>query len=287
MKLINLYQGIAIALTASLVTPTTTFAAVFSSAGNIAGEVNAFRAALGEPNNLNALGPLPAGRREINWDAGIVPFDMPPDFFNTTVPRGAEFSTAKGSEFRVSNPIATDVTAPPGGDNEFSSINPTYPDQFVTFSPFRLFTPFDTNVLDVNFFIPGSKTPATVSGFGAIFTDVDLPDSSKLDFFDINNNLLLSQFVPTAPQGLSFLGATFDTNSLFRVRITSGNTPIGPNDDPAKGVDIVVMDDFLYGEPQAVGVVGVPEPSSVLGLLFGGILPLVSWTKRRRCKSAT
>jgi hypothetical protein len=36
-------------------------------------EVNVFRAALGNPNNGNATGPLLTGRREINWDGGGPP----------------------------------------------------------------------------------------------------------------------------------------------------------------------------------------------------------------------
>ena len=47
---------------------------VFQAAGpsveSIQGTVDAFRAALGEPNNGNATGALPSGRREINWDGG-------------------------------------------------------------------------------------------------------------------------------------------------------------------------------------------------------------------------
>ena len=41
-----------------------------SDPGSIQPEVDAFRAALGEPNNGNAAGPLASGRREINWDGG-------------------------------------------------------------------------------------------------------------------------------------------------------------------------------------------------------------------------
>jgi hypothetical protein len=37
---------------------------------SIEGEVDAFRAALGNPNNGNAPGPLASGHREINWDGG-------------------------------------------------------------------------------------------------------------------------------------------------------------------------------------------------------------------------
>ena len=52
-----------------VVTPT-----VFQAAGpnpeSIQSTVDAFRAALGEPDNANNPGPLASGRREINWDGG-------------------------------------------------------------------------------------------------------------------------------------------------------------------------------------------------------------------------
>jgi hypothetical protein len=34
------------------------------------------------------------------------------------------------------------------------------------------------------------------------------------------------------------------------VRITSGSSRLGPNDAPDAGRDIVVMDDFIFGEPR-------------------------------------
>jgi hypothetical protein len=46
------------------------------------------------------------------------------------------------------------------------------------------------------------------------------------------------------------------------VRLTSGNTAVGPQDTGA--VDVVVMDDFIFGEPQ-----GVPEPGTMLLLGLG------------------
>jgi hypothetical protein len=42
----------------------------------------------------------------------------------------------------------------------------------------------------------------------------------------------------------------FDETRIARVRITSGDVAPGPNDD--RKHDIVVMDDFIYGEPQAL-----------------------------------
>ncbi|MFK8183064.1 MAG: hypothetical protein AB8B99_06790 [Phormidesmis sp.] len=281
MKLVKLGQGIAVSMAVLLLAPAHALAAVFADAGAdaaaITGTVEAFREALGEPNNVNAVGPIEAGRREINWDAGIVPVDMPGDFFNATVTRGAEFSTDAGSAFKVSNP--SNPADPGFPDNEFDSINPTYSEQFTTFSSERLFTSVGTNVLDVNFFVSGTNTAATTNGFGAVFTDVDLDDSTTLEFYDVEGNLISSNVVPVASEGLSFYGETFEEGNLFSVRITSGNTPVGPDDAPENGVDIVVMDNFLYGEPQAV-----PEPSALIGMMAAGVL--AHQMKQRRGKRA-
>jgi hypothetical protein len=52
---------------------------------------------------------------------------------------------------------------------------------------------------------------------------------------------------------MSFLGVSFNAGEkVARVRITSGNTAPGPSDDPASNVDVVAMDDFIYGEPQSL-----------------------------------
>ena len=63
------------------------------------------------------------------------------------------------------------------------------------------------------------------------------------------------------------MGAAFDEPIIARVRITTGDAPIGAttvdnvsvpgkgkHDRPVKGKkhDLVVMDDFLYGEPHAI-----------------------------------
>lgn len=52
--------------------------------------VEGFRKTLGGQDNGNSSG-LSHGHRSINWDANIVPFKMPGDFFKNTVTRGAEF----------------------------------------------------------------------------------------------------------------------------------------------------------------------------------------------------
>ncbi len=236
---------------------------VFSDSGDIQATVDDFRAALGEPNNGNAPGAQPTGRREINWDAAIVPFDFPGDFFNTVVTRGAEFGTPVSSEMRVSND---------GIDNEFDSINPTYPDQFATFSAPRLFTPFDSNVVQGFFFESGTDTPAVISGFGAVFTDVDFDGVTSIEYFDVDGMSLALEFVEAEPEGLSFLGVLFDDPIVASIEITLGNTTIGPDDGPNN--DIVVLDDFLYSEPRAA----VPLPASLAVFAVG----LIAATALRR-----
>ena len=79
-----------------------------------------------------------------------------------------------------------------------------------------------------------------------------------------------------ADGSLSFLGAIDTAGAkIAEVRITTGTTAPGPNNDPAGGVNVVAMDDFLDSEPAAV-----PEPSS-LALAGFGLAALVALRLRR------
>jgi hypothetical protein len=219
---------------------------IVSATGNITAGVNQYRALLGDSLNPNRAGEQPGDRREINWDG--VPADLtnndlfPGDFFNTTSPRGVLFTTP-GSAFRIS-------------DNGYVDVNPSYAGEFNFFSPKKLFTTRGSTVTEVRFVVAGSNTPALVTGFGSVFADVGLANSTTIEYFDAAGNRLA---IVTAPPrsdavGLSFVGAVFESRIVARVRITSGNTPIDPNvvDNVSTGGtrDIVVMDDFIYGEPR-------------------------------------
>jgi hypothetical protein len=234
---------------------------VFQAAGptsdSIQSTVDAFRSALGDPNNNNNPGPLDSGRREINWDGGgadttaplppVTPFDV---FLNT---RGALFTTP-----------GTGLTqAPPSGGMQGGLAvlfnNQTYGAIFSTFSAKRLFTAAGSNITKGSFFVPGTNggVAATVTGFGAVFTDVDRPDGQKhgnpsasIEYFGADGELLFRGSVPASPGdgSQSFLGIMFNDPLIARVRIKSGNVAPGPNDDGTH--DVVMMDDFIYGEPQ-------------------------------------
>src|SRR5438105_4014007 len=187
---------------------------VFQAAGptiaSIQSTVDEYRAALGQPNNGNVTTPQAGGRREINWDGGgsnattapVTPFNV---FLNT---RGSQFTT----------PGVGLTQAPPSGGPQGGLAalfnNATYATIFRAFSPLRLFVPVGSNLTEAQFFLPGSNgsAAAKVTGFGAIFTDVDEPNgsgpgdkhgnrhaSTKIEYFNAEGRLIYSSLVPASP----------------------------------------------------------------------------------------
>jgi hypothetical protein len=213
-----------------------------ANAAAIQAAVDQFRADLGGVNNGNAVGTQPGGRREINWDGGGAGANVTLDPIPMTrfSARGASFVTP-GSGFEISGQPSP----------EFGELNITYQGLFTSFSSPRIFSPLNSNVMDVLFHLPGNTAVAAgVSGFGAVFTDVDSATSTKLEFYTPDGVLLYERAVPAAVgnETLSFLGVYFTGGELVgRVRITSGNVALGPNETAA--LDAVAMDDFIYAEP--------------------------------------
>jgi hypothetical protein len=229
-------------------TPDPLAPATYVASGNIQAKIDEFRLALGDPSNGGTAGEQPAGRREISWDgAGANPFnnknDFPAAFFNTNVKSGAVFTTP-GSGFR-------------NDSLKFAEVNAEYGSEFATFSPTKIFSPIGSNVMDVDFQVAGQPTPAEVTGFGAVFSDVDVPARTTIEFFDRAGKSLAKVEAPVRSDaaGLSFAGAKFATAIVARVRITLGTGALGAtvNDVTAGGTaDVVVVDNFFYGEPKGI-----------------------------------
>jgi hypothetical protein len=213
-----------------------------------------FRADIGGGTVAGTDGSFGGVRREINWDdvpdAFAAPNNLPANFFNVNSPRGVVFSTL-GTGFQVS------ATAASGTPVRFGNIDPSYPAAFVAFSPERLFTPLGYTVTDVDFFIPGTNTPATVSGFGAMFSDVD--QFSRIQLFGSGGQNLGYFYVPPADHDVSFVGISFPSGErIAHVRIESGSRRLAPGSSadpnefclfPVCYGDLVTLDDFIYSEP--------------------------------------
>lgn len=220
--------------------------ATISATGDITAKVAEFRTLLGDPSNGGTAGEQAAGRREITWDgAGANPFnnknDFPATFFNTNVKSGAVFSTP-GSGFR-------------NDSLKFAEVNAEYAAEFSAFSPTKVFSPVGSNVMDVIFQVAGEPTAAQVTGFGAIFSDVDVEGATKLEFFNAIGTKLATVVAPRRSDaaGLSFVGAKFATALVARVRITLGTGALSALAKDVTGggtADLVVVDNFIYGEPK-------------------------------------
>jgi hypothetical protein len=258
-----------------------------ANAGALLPVVAEFRSALGGANNgINAHAGSD-GRREINWDGVPIGFSAPntlnANFFNQNSQRGLQLVATPGvSGFMVSDGDASTAGGSNGAGVRFDNLNSGYSSQFTTFSPQKLFTSLGSNVYDVIFFVPllgpalPGSTRAVVSGFGSVFADVDMPGTTTMEYFDIHDASLGVFAAPTASNGLSFVGV-YDTSGpaqIARVRFTLGNAVIG-NADNGGNFDIVVADDFIYGEPVAAAV---PEPASVLLMTLGSAL--LVWRRR-------
>ncbi len=235
---------------------------------DIADSVTAYQAALGGANNAGEPQTFPDGFRTINWDASPllddreIPNFIPGDTFNADaapLARGLVF-TEPGEAGALDEDLFRISRAMP--PLLFSDVNgEIYMNEASFFSPNRIFAYNDPDLgvaFDVIFFLPSDQvTPASVNGFGVIFTDVDTPTSS-MEYLDADGNTLLVAPVPALgpSQGsLSFLGVVFPEGSpVARVRITAGDLSVtgAPADGGVEGQDVVAMDDFLYGEPQPI-----------------------------------
>ena len=219
---------------------------VFKANGDINAKMNEFREILGV--QLNTAPGAVGGHREINWDGvppELVNKALPGDFFNPTGAgalasrqRGLIYGSPSG-EFRVST-------------TNFAEVNAGAANQFSVFSGDKSFANISSSLWDSEFQVAGQDVAATVKGFGAVFADVDLDNTTFLEFFH-DDKSLGKYYVPAKSGGsnFSFLGVYFKNEKVTRVSVGhDGKLNEGQNDISNGGTrDLVVLDDFLYDEP--------------------------------------
>lgn len=229
----------------------TTDPTVFSAASNIQSKIDEFKAQLGADN-----GGVPGtqgenGFREVNWD-GLTDAEAAPNYYEPGLFNAATAPRARG--LVLSTPgtglmVSADSDNPTNTLPSFGNLNANYVSIFPAFSGERLFSPVGSNIADVRFYVPGTTTKAVVRGFGAVYVDVDRQENAAFEYFDINDQSLGVYATPFLNNGHVFLGVLFPEAVIHRVRVEYGNSPLGP--DESGSIDVSVMDNFIFGEPQA------------------------------------
>ncbi|HTK78561.1 MAG TPA: TIGR03118 family protein [Gemmataceae bacterium] len=254
----------------------------------------AFEAAIGGANNGGTPAPQAGGFRTINWDGVkldgtdfggqstvIDPGHVVGIPVNRFKERGVQFEVV----YAVGGPSsATDTST-------FSTVNPTVANLFPAFSPANTFAMFNDNGIDFSFVRPSDHTtapaPAASRGFGAIFRNVRLANTTSIEYFN-GNTSLGKFFVPVGAAGQpEFLGELFNSPVVTRVSITLGTDVLfsfdgvhfsaGGIDDPATGHNLAVTDDFVYAEPAPLGG-GQPTVNATAGVAFNNTVAVFTDT---------
>jgi hypothetical protein len=222
---------------------------VVSANGNISSKVDEFRQLLGA--TLNTAPGAVGGRREISWEGvpdSLLGKSLPNDFFNpagndpalAVRQRGLQYEPA--GSFMVSN-------------SNFGEINSQAAGQFSAFSGTKTFANATASLWNITPEVPGQDVAATVKGFGIVFSDVDVANSTSIEFF--NEQKSLGKFYVPVHNGStshSFLGVYFKKEKVTKIRVGhDGVLGDGQKDitQQAGAHDLIVLDDFLYDEPVA------------------------------------
>lgn len=221
---------------------------IITASGDITPKLDQFRNLLGA--ELNTTPGQVSGRREINWDA--VPDiyatqKLPSDFFNQVAP-GSPASQQRGFIY------SADADGRVSG-NLFAGLDASNATEFSSFTGSKTFSALDDNLWNVDFEVPGQADPASVRGFGAVFSDVDVAGATTMEFFS-GGRSLGTFAVPVKTTGtFSFLGVYFPNEKVTRVTIKQGEAVVGNGvKDLTSGgnKDLVILDDVLYDEPRAI-----------------------------------
>ena len=216
---------------------------LFQATGDISTTLSQFKNSLGP---LNTTTGAPSGRREISWDGvadSLLDRPLPFNFFNQ---QGTNVSPSFQRGL-VYDEGAFEVSA-----TKFSHVNSEAAGEFSAFSGNKVFANISNDLWPIGFQLAGQTTPAFVRSFGIIFSDVDLSNSTSLEFFE-GPKSLGKFFIPAhdAASSFSFFGISFQNHQITTIRIShQGNLSSGQKDISQGGsADLVVMDDIIYSEP--------------------------------------
>jgi hypothetical protein len=264
----NVNRNVLLSVFALLLIAASTFAApiVRQSAGSspaaMSAGVDLFRLDLGGADN-GAGGSYTTGRREIDWEDAP---EYEQNNSNSYIP--INFYANRGVILNSPCSIGTNSIiaskSSPAAQMRFGNIQPTHASSFKAFSGQKIASSYgsgvDCNIIDITFVIPGTNVPATVNGFGAVFTDVDILGDGNMLFFDAAGNRIGGNILAqSSNNGLSFQGVSYNTGEkIARVRIYLGNHHLSYADGAmvsgsGSPVDAVALDDIIYGEPRAIG----------------------------------
>lgn len=225
------------------------------------------------------------GHREVVWD-GVPEVlrnkeDFNPSFFDrqdqgAAGVRGGIVFKSSGVGQEVNDALAGAVpdaalVGPPLNENaaiggDFSNLSTAFSGNLLSFTQSASFAPIGSNTTELTFHVPGSLEPAVIHGLGIVFSSVDKPNSSYVEYFDEVGNSVAKIFAPVQAKGrfpfegpavperfsYSFVGFEDDGARIARVVVVSGDVPVdqAQSDYPDAQGDVVIFDDVYYSEPR-------------------------------------
>ena len=240
-----------------------------NAAGGALTALQSFETAIGGVDNGGTATPQASGFRTINWDG--VKLDGTDFGGDTTVINPGKTVGIPLNRFQERGIFFEEVYGVSG--DGFADVNPNAAGLLNAFSPSNTFAMFNENTIDFSFVNPSSHTTTPVEGasrgFGAVFLNVETPNSTSIELFH-GNQSLGKFFVPVGTQGQAeFLGELFSSPIVTRATLTlgtdvlfsfNGTTFSSSSTNTPPSHNLVAVDDFVYPEP-----VANPETPAITG----------------------
>ena len=225
---------------------TTESVVIITGTGDITAKLNEFRQVLGA--KLNTQPGAVGGHREIDWDGvpdSLLGKPLPNDFFNPVGGDASQAARQRGLTYETTGKFMV-------SNNNFLAVNSQASSQFASFSGTKSFANISSNLWQIDPKVPGQSTAATIRGMGIVFSDVDVDNSTSIEFFSDSKSL--GKFFAPKHDGtssFSFLGVYFKNEKVTHVRVAHDGILQDAEKDITNGGshDLVVLDNFLYDEP--------------------------------------